>query len=720
MTNRHKLHLTDILLSSAFVVYGFVSLGTQIILLRELSVVFYGNELFIGFSLASWLLWVGAGSFIGRKRNVDIFPLLFSLMALLIPLEISMTRIFKPLFGFGMLIGPVGMTLTTALLLAPVGLVTGAIFSVGAAFSQNGNGPSPSRIYFLESIGAVLFGALYTLWFSGRFENYTLGAFLCILMTLTAPALVRINQQHKRRVYTICIAALVLSLPVFDKAGRSFQWRGYQVLAAHDSRYSNLVLTKTANLMQLFQDGLITAHFPDPQEHEEIVHLSLLAHSNPRNVLLIGGGTSGELRQILKHPVRSVDYVEIDRALPILLAPFLPEEDQKALLDVRLAIHHEDGRAFLKHAKETYDAVILNLPEPHNSHLNRFYTLEFFKEVKQRLSPHGLVALKIPSSENYLPPEISFFNRSIFCTLQASFGHVAIIPGQSVILIARDQPIAIDPALFEERYIKRDLANILVVPSYFPIKLDPDRILFFKNQLSQGKMPDLNRDFNPVTYFHAWRAWLLKFENQTQFLWMIVFLAIAVWGFRKLLQQKDKFRFAPQTTLIFLLGFSAMVYEITLLLAFQSVHGAIYWQIGFLFASLMAGLALGSSQALRQTKLKERWSDKKLLRLFWIQAAYGVLLSVFLLNHRFIPGLLIPILFNLLMVPVGFVVGYGFSSLAIPLSSARLYAADLWGSALGALVTGLFLIPLLGLIHVFWFTALLLVAAGFFQRKMPG
>ena len=42
-----------------FAALGFTSTVGQILLMRELIVVFYGNEVSLGIMLAGWLLWVG-------------------------------------------------------------------------------------------------------------------------------------------------------------------------------------------------------------------------------------------------------------------------------------------------------------------------------------------------------------------------------------------------------------------------------------------------------------------------------------------------------------------------------------------------------------------------------------------------------------------------------------------------------------------------------------
>ena len=110
MKNRIKLNI------SAFIL-GFTSMVGQIIIIRELIVVFYGNELALGVILASWLFWVSFGSgFLGRLvdrlknkekllSNIQIFTAVF------LPLNILLIRNIKSILKIagGEIIGFVPM-----------------------------------------------------------------------------------------------------------------------------------------------------------------------------------------------------------------------------------------------------------------------------------------------------------------------------------------------------------------------------------------------------------------------------------------------------------------------------------------------------------------------------------------------------------------------------------------------------------------------------------
>jgi len=65
--------------------------------------------------------------------------------------------------------------------------------------------------------------------------------------------------------------------------------------------------------------------------HEMMAHVPLLAHGNVKQVLIIGGGDGGMLREVLKHPaIEQVTMVEIDLAVIEMARTYLPNHSQGA------------------------------------------------------------------------------------------------------------------------------------------------------------------------------------------------------------------------------------------------------------------------------------------------------------------------------------------------------------------------------------------------------
>lgn len=689
-----------------FAVYGACALIAQLAVFQELLIIFAGHELFLGFSLASWMGWVGAGSWLVRHLP---HAHLSRLVALLIPLLIANVvaiRFSKLLFGFGMLIGLLPTLILTVLLLAPVGLVAGACFTWGCARVHGRHGTSIGAAYCWETLGAVIGGLAFTAYIAGRLSTDW------ILALLSAPVGLVLLCLITPRARAVAVALVTILIGVgwaaspLPRVTRAAQWHGYEFLAERASRYSHLVLARTGSLTSYFDSGVIAAHFPDPAAYEELVHWPLLTHPRPERILVIGGAATGTLTELLKHPVRHIDFVERDPAVIELLEPALNPDDRASLRDPRVTIIHQDGRRWLGQAGRAYDVILLQLPEPSNAQINRFYTLEAFEAAARRLAPGGLFAFSIPSSENYLSPETAYFNACLYRTLKATFEQVELIAGDPLLLMGSRQPIAFTPRHLLARYAQRRLATRVVTPGYMPIKLDPARRRTLLATLEATRAVPLNRDFLPICYAYAWRVWLSKFVSPVYFLGSLGLAALVGWLLWFTWTRRATIRRSPQVTALFAMGAAGLIYETILVLAFQAINGYVYWQLGTLFAAFMLGLALGSGLIVRYVPPTDPARSYRALRLLLGVTGLQGLSAVWLLPRfqQLAPTAPHLALFGAALLVTALGVGMAFplaAHLAPPEWVARtaggLYAADLWGAALGATFTSAALVPLIGL-----------------------
>jgi spermidine synthase len=123
----------------ALLLLGITAVITQVILIRELIVIFSGNELSIGIILANWLILEAAGSFFAGRWAIKFksgylpYTLLQWLLALTLPLLIYLARIVRLTLDLvpGEGINIITIFYTSFLLLIPIGLINGAQFSFG-------------------------------------------------------------------------------------------------------------------------------------------------------------------------------------------------------------------------------------------------------------------------------------------------------------------------------------------------------------------------------------------------------------------------------------------------------------------------------------------------------------------------------------------------------------------------------------------------------------
>jgi spermidine synthase len=125
--------------------------------------------------------------------------------------------------------------------------------------------------------------------------------------------------------------------------------------------------------------------------HEMLSHPALFTHPAPGEVLIIGGGDCGTLREVLKHPqVQRVQQVEIDAEVTRAAERFFPLLCESNT-DPRASLHFEDGIDWVKRAApESYDLIIVDGSDPLGPAAVLF-SEEFFAACHRALRSGGLM-----------------------------------------------------------------------------------------------------------------------------------------------------------------------------------------------------------------------------------------------------------------------------------------------------------------------------------------
>ena len=154
-----------------------------------------------------------------------------------------------------------------------------------------------------------------------------------------------------------------------------------------------LIDTDEYGTVLLLDNVTQVAETVDWQYHEPLAHFPLLAHSKPERVLVVGGGDGGTVREVLKHPVTHVDFVELDEEVVSFSRRHLPAVHQGAFEDQRVRLRFQDGRAWIEEHPDTYDVILMDMTDPFGPS-RMLYTREFYKLVRRALrSDEGLFAM---------------------------------------------------------------------------------------------------------------------------------------------------------------------------------------------------------------------------------------------------------------------------------------------------------------------------------------
>lgn len=709
---------------------GFTSMVAQIILMRELMIVFYGNEISLGVILANWLFWTGLGSFgLGRvvdriKSRLLVLIICFLVLAFILPLLIISVRGARVLWGIsvGEIIGFSPMFYTSFLILAPICILCGFLFALNCKILDLGLKEAVSqigRVYIFEAIGAAVGGIVFS-YIMIRFLNHLEISAIVGIIDLGVVWLLASGKKVVLRWVSGLIFIIYAIFSLFwinrlEESSNRLRWKGLELIDSKDSIYGNIAVISGLNQKSFYENGLLVFSFPDIFSAEEAVQFALLEHPQPNRVLLIGGGVSDCLREILKHEVSEVDYVELDQQIVRLARRFLPLSS--VLDDPRVRVIHTDGRFFVKTTDRSYDCIILNLPDPFTAQLNRFYTLQFFQEVNRILNPRGIFSFRVTSDENYIGKELGQFLSSIDFTLRRVFKEVIVIPGESNIFIATNTPglLTLRPQALVERLKERGVVTKYIREYYLPYRMSPERVEYLRSRIAQSK-ERLNTDFHPISYYYNIVLWSTRFHTFVR-RWLETFaqirlrwILLVVTGLAILtLPLTYKYKSLPILMGVGTTGSAEIIMEVVCMLAFQVLYGFVYSRIGLITAAFMVGLTSGSIVMVRMLKRR----DLGIEHFGFVQAAVCIypllLVASFQLFSRILspPTLLsIEVLFPFLTFFAGFVGGLQFplanklyleTQREVGKVAGMVYGIDLFGSCIGAVFASTFLIPILGI-----------------------
>jgi spermidine synthase len=691
---------------ASIIALGIAEILTQLVVMREFLSAFYGNELVIGILLANWLLIGGIGSYLGTRvvKILDkqrILILFHVLIAFILPASILIIRnLYNFAFIRGELVGVTQVFIAAFLILLPICLITGfslPLFSV--LYSRKQHASQVGSVYFFDSLSNIIGGAVFSfvlIYFLTSFQV----AIIVLIINLAFAAVLSI--KCRRYVFAalaavLLVAAFISSLFVnLESISVRQQYPGQNIVLMEDSVYGRLVVTADWAQLNFFKDGMPMFSTDSPQVNEEKVHYAMLQHPDPKTVLLISGGISGTTDELLKYNLTSIDYVELD---PVLIK--VGREYTSSLDDPRVRVRNIDARLFVRQSTVRYDVVIIDSPEPSTAQSNRYYTEEFFAELKSVMSPRGILGLHIPSGEEYMNEETRMLDAAVYNSLKKSFKNILVIPGDTAYLIASDAKL--DYGYYDYLDV-RGIDNVFVRKEYLKDKLEKSRIDYFNSAVSQYDVT--NSDFRPVAYYYHLLYWLRQFEAD-----YFVFIAALVLLLVLVMWRIDSVGFA-----VFSSGFAGISLELVILVGFQVLYGYVYGKMGVIITAFMLGLALG---AFYVTKRLEKVSKRTVSLLSISIAAYSLLLPLFFylvhaVENDAVLGVMASLIFPAITVIIGILVGALFPAASklrfkeAGATSGRFYFYDYAGACIGAVLVTVLLIPLLG---IFWTCAVIAAVA---------
>ncbi len=669
---------------------GFVSLVLQTVLLRELLSASSGNELDIGITLGIWLLAVGTGSLLGERiSHKQAFGISFLVVsALSVPVLWSVPHLLLYIGeGTGQALSLGSTFILTVYVLTPICIVLGAQFPLAVAMfaEEDGEDASVSLVYGLEALGAFAGGMVFSFILSGRVGPGWIVLALSLLSAIAGAALIGKRSAMAMAVVPLAaFAGMHLTTPA--------SWMGSEVLERVQSRYAEILVTGSQGQYNFFSSGKPVFSYPDQETVERAVHLPMAVHPRPFKVLVVGGSPA-QLSQYLMYSVDGVDYVQMDPHLLRLSIEVLDARDSSATQDRRVRMIVEDARAYLKSlSTPMYDMIVVSPSGLDTASGNRFYTTEFFREAASALREGGVLALSVPASPGYVSRRMRLVGGAVFGSLGEVFKYTEVSTDEYGLLLASDVPVDTEPGLLAKRFRGRGLSLQYFRPYLLQDAFAPERTAAYRARL-EG-VDDRNSDMRPLAYMYNLMLWVemqdarmlgsvLGLGTKAATAVALLFLLLGAAVFRR--EAKVPY-YAVSVA-----GFSAMGFMVVVMLGFQAMRGFVYEMFGLLSALFMVGIALGAVSARRVRR-----------------AGYRAVLAIDVLTALLAAGSVFfitqPSAIYLISLLAGLLTGGKFAAVSLAMElrrgvqpGGRLYAMELAGSFLGALVFSVVIVPVSGL-----------------------
>lgn len=759
---------------------GAFSILAQVTFMREMLVVFFGNELSIGTILASWLIGISLGAFSARfllgrfsgsPRIQWFLAAILTILAVILPVQVYAVRTVRLLLRVPMgEYAPFGAILVSALVLFfPACYSIGLFFPFacellwGASNCRAGRAPrvSPvSLVYTLEAMGSMAGGVILTYVLLPMMSPYRI-VFVASVLALIGAAIIMPPARSAIvrsvvMVLAICMALAVFLYPEWLRSAENWtikaRWRAFGVLRrpeiagspvvrllhSDNTVYQNLAITESEGQFVLYANGQVIFVFPDPIGYEHSVHFVMAQNPGSKRVLLIGGNPVGDIPELLKYPIHRLVYVELDPGVGRMVRRVMPDQYDKILADPRVEYVPQDAPRFVQTCRDQFDVILINAPEPTTAGMNRFYTLEFYRNIRRILSKRGFMYTAVTSSER-LQSEAVNLGASVYRALKEVFPVVLVTAQARNRFFAggRDAGLTFNRSLLAMRSNSANIRTKFFRPEYFlgTDEITPEKTRYVEDKFLSAKAP-LNTNLKPVTYFYNLLLWsrfsgsgietLLDSMRSVSSRALAKGLVMAglfcllagviIWGRGGLGLRSPALRGGAWSrlmagVLLATTGFCAMALEIVLIFVFQGLYGYVYTRMGLIVAMFMLGLVLGAPSGRMMAKGKQwcAWSAMGGLELLLLLFALAV---PKLVDMASLPGgteqLLrwSEIVIYLAVAVVGWAVGAEFplgnrlfcdAGGTVGTAAAITDASDHMGAAAGCLVVGVILVPVFGI-----------------------
>lgn len=687
---------------AAFCALGAAAQVAQVLCLREVFVAFEGTETSLGLVLGVWLAGGALGSGLAEwRRSPDpgraagLVTACAAATAAAAGLLAAFGRDLRLLVGTGPGEYPSHLSL---LLAAPLAILPASAL-LGAQFvaSVHALAMPAERAYRWEALGALAAGLALTAVLLPACGPAQLAGAVAAAQALAvwgtaAPAHGRGATAAALALVLAAVAAAALG-PRLDAWAARRAWArahpAFNLVEEQETRAGRLSVVEYGGETSAYRSGKLLGSLTDHGEAAPLAHLALAQRPAPwpRSVLVLGAGGVGLTREILRHPGTTVRVIDADPAWLQLV------RTRAAVDPARVRWETADPRAWLRAGTGRFDAVFVGAGDPTTLLAGRLATREFLAALRGILAPAG-VALVGPftSSDGYLDPDLARLGGGLRKTALEVFPHVLATAGTETFFVLSAAPLVADPDALAARLAQVGIAG---VDLYAPLEADAvARVRAGQEAGAAGARA--HTDAFPAAllpaqvirerYAHGGSEAGLRLLQRFRPGWAYAAAAAAT----LLVLALGRRRAGPAAFWgVFAAGLGAMAAETLGLFSFQVTYGNVYQAAGGLTGGFMGGLAFG-------TRLRGRWTGAVALAALAGLALAPAALIEQVAGH--VPDAALLALYGLCFVLSGAACGAAFTAcVAGSERSGWIYAADLLGGAVAALLIAPVAVPVAGM-----------------------
>ncbi|HYM82391.1 MAG TPA: fused MFS/spermidine synthase [Candidatus Limnocylindria bacterium] len=447
--DREPLSRGAIVVGTLFFATGFVALGNEVLWTRFLSLLFHNTVHTYTLTLGLILTGIVLGSVLAAtvadriRRRAALFggaQILGALVVLGLALMPARAwRALAPTSG-----GPESLGVLALLLLIPATL-SGALLPIAVRMVADRPGQvggAAGALAALNTLGGIAgslligFAVLPALGIQWAFVLIT---GLGLLAGIAAIGLEPGARRMRAALAIVSVVAwLVIPFASRTRLPADLLAPAETLVDYREGRASHVAVVRKDDALALEIDRWWQGE--NRKTHQILAaHVPMLMHERPRRVLVVGIGTGLTASRFLMYDLERLDCVDVEGALLDLVPRHF---DSAWLRDSRTRCWIEDGRNYLAHADARYDLISVEVGQIVRPGLASFYTVDFYRQARERLAPGGLLSQFVPiaplraaefhtivrSFLDVFPSSVLWYNTSELLLVGRREGPIRIVP----------------------------------------------------------------------------------------------------------------------------------------------------------------------------------------------------------------------------------------------------------------------------------------------------